>query len=264
MVGNRSANLRRYGETWRKEMGHTAAVPMIATLAAHSVVAKYPWKNRGIAPPGYIKGMAVAFGRAYCKWKLGHPAAIEMAKPDSQNPLRDALTHYKHEFTMYGMDNSHGGADVLRHLYVLMVGLGMRESSGHYGEGRDASATNTSSATAEAGLFQVSYNSHTASLLLDRLLVEYHGSNDFLDIFKEGVTASAASLQNWGTGTGQEFQRLTKACPAFAAEYAGVALRHLRTHWGPIIRKAAEVRPECDDLFQSVQRLIDNDGFTSV
>jgi len=64
------------------------------------------------------------------------------------------------------MDNSRGGVDVLRHLFVLLTGLGMRESSGHYGEGRDASATNTSAYTAEAGLFQVSYNSHHASLLL--------------------------------------------------------------------------------------------------
>ena len=208
--------------------------------------------------------MAVAFARSYCKFKSGEAAQLDMAKPDSGHPLRDALAHYRSQFIAHGMDNSGGGVDVLRHLFVLLTGLGMRESSGHYGEGRDASATNTSAYTAEAGLFQVSYNSHTASLLLDRLLRQYRDRQDFLDIFKEGVSASPAGLANWGSGDGAEFQRLTKACPAFAIEYAAVALRHLRTHWGPINRKAAEIRKECDDLYLLVQNLVDTGGFTAI
>ena len=46
----------------------------------------------------------------------------------------------------------------LRRLFVLLMGLGMRESSGQYCEGRDRSAHNTSADTAEAGLFQVSFD----------------------------------------------------------------------------------------------------------
>lgn len=245
-------------------MAITAAIPLITTIAAHSPLAAYSWQNRGPAPRGYIKGMAVAFGRAYCKWKAGDPAALDMARADSSNELRDALTHYRDIFIEMGMDNTHGGVDVLRHLFVLLTGLGMRESSGHYCEGRDASATNTSAYTAEAGLFQVSYNSHTASLLLDRLFQQYQGSTDFIEVFKEGVTANQVGLNNWGSGVGQEFQRLTKACPAFAVEYAAVGLRHLRTHWGPIIRKAAEVRREADELYRSVQHVIDQGGFTTI
>ncbi len=248
-----------------RELPTTAAVPLITTLAANSAIAKYHWKDRGVAPKGYIKGMAVTFGRAYCKLKAGDVAEIDMAKAETGDPHRDALTHYRDEFIRLGMGNSHGGADVLRHLFVLMVGLGMRESSGHYCEGRDMSATNTSSSTCEAGLFQVSFNSSVASLLLLRLFNQHSGATpDFIDIFKEGVTARPASLANWGSGIGQEFQRLTKACPAFAVEYAAVALRHIRTHWGPINRKHAELRGECDDLFRSVQNLIDTGGFTAV
>ena len=71
-------------------------------------------------------------------------------------------------------------------------------------------------------------------------------------------------MSNWGSGTGTEFQRLTKVSPAFAVEYAAVALRHIRTHWEPINRKAAELRKEADDLFVSVQRLIDIGGVTEV
>lgn len=40
-----------------------------------------------------------------------------------------------------------GGTDTLRQLFVLLIGLGMRESSGQYCEGRDRSASNV---TAEA------------------------------------------------------------------------------------------------------------------
>ena len=68
---------------------------------------------------------------------------------------------------------------------------------------------------------------------------------------------SAASLENLGSGDGREFQRLCKECPAFAVEFAAVALRHIRKHWGPIIRRKAEVRPECDALLMQVQAAID-------
>jgi hypothetical protein len=247
------------------ELVTTAAVPLITTLAGSSEIARYKWKDRGTAPRGYINGMAVSFARVYCKLKAGDPAALDMAKPETGDPHRDALTHYRDEFIKSGMNNSHGGADVLRHLFVLLMGLGMRESSGHYCEGRDTSATNTSADTSEAGLFQVSFNSRAASLLLLRLYNQYSGSPpDFIEIFKEGVSASAASLNNWGSGMGKDFQSLTKASPAFAVEYAAVALRHIRTHWGPINRKAAELRRESDELFHSVQRLIDTAGFSTV
>jgi len=242
----------------------TPAIPLITTLASHSVIAKHKWTARGVAPIGYTKGMAVAFGRAYCKMKAGEPAEIEMAKADTGDSFRDALAHCRYQFTMLGMDNSHAGAAVLRHLFTLMFGLGMRESSGQYSEGQDKDGGNTSASTVETGLFQVSYNSHRSSLLLDRLFGQYVGSNDLQDIFKEGVSATASQLKNWGSGTGADFQKLTKACPMFAVEYAGVVLRHDRQYSGPINRKSVELRRECDDLFLSVQNLIDHGGFTTV
>jgi Ca2+-binding RTX toxin-like protein len=67
-----------------------------------------------------------------------------------------------------------------------------------------------------------------------------------------------------GTGDGAEFQRLIKACPEFAVKYAAVVLRHDRRYSGPINRKSVELRRECDDLFRSVQKLIDDGGFTEV
>jgi hypothetical protein len=51
------------------------------------------------------------------------------------------------------MANDRDGPETLRPLFALMLGHGMRESSGRYCEGRDRSAENVASDTAEAGLF---------------------------------------------------------------------------------------------------------------
>jgi hypothetical protein len=49
-----------------------------------------------------------------------------------------------------------------------------------------------------------------------------------------------------------------KSCPAFAVEAAAVGLRTIRTHWGPINRQEAELRPEPDSLFRQVQDIVDS------
>jgi hypothetical protein len=202
--------------------------------------------------------MALAFGRAYCKFKAGDAGALDMASRNSGDTARDALAWYNDVFAAAGMSNNTSGADTLRHLFVLMIGLGMRESSGKHCEGRDTTAHNVTSDTAEAGLFQVSFNAKDASPLLPQIFAQYKANpSGFLDVFKEGVHCSAASLENFGSGDGRDFQRLCKECPAFAAEFAAVALRHIRKHWGPIIRRQAQVRPECDALLSQVQTAID-------
>lgn len=243
--------------------GSAAGFAQITALAAGSDVASYNWQNRGRAPAGYIKGMAVAYARAYCKLKAGDAAATEVAKADTSAPDTDAISFYSDVFQAASMDNSSDGVDTLRHVYVLLTGLGMRESSGVYCEGR-TSADNMSADTAEAGLFQVSFNASSASPLMAQLFTQYAGLTDFVDIFKEGVSCSSAKLQNFGSGDGAEFQRLTKACPAFAVVFAAVGLRNIRKHWGPINLKKAEVRGECDDLFTQVQNLVDQLQITAI
>ena len=202
--------------------------------------------------------MSVVYARLYCKLKAGDPAAIDMAKPDTGNPDRDALTWYAALFSDVGMDNHTAGVDTLRHLFVLLIGLGMRESSGRHCEGRDRSASNVTADTAEAGLFQSSFNASHANGLLPQLFQHYltHPSG-FVEIFKEGVACRPSDLENFGTGDGREFQRLSKECPAFAAEFAAVGLRHFRKHWGPINRKEAQLVPECDAMFRRVQEIVD-------
>jgi hypothetical protein len=234
------------------------SIDQIVSAAARSAIVRFRWPDRGVAPLGYIKGMALAYARAHCKLKAGNPFAIEMAKAETNDEVRDALAWYAPEFRALRMKNDTAGADTLRHLFVLLIGLGMRESSGRYCEGRDRSASNTTAETAEAGLFQTSFNARSSSPLLPRLFAEYTTRPDgFVEIFKEGVQCRPRDLENFGSGPGADFQKLTKESPAFAAEFAAIGLRNFRKHWGPINRKEAELRPECDAMLLEVQDILD-------
>ncbi len=233
-------------------------VDRICTLAAASDLAAYRWKSRASAPVGYIKGIAVVYGMVYSKLKAGDPAATAMAVADTGNKVKDALSWYQARFKAAGMSNAATGIDTLRHLFVLLIGLGMRESSGRYCEGRDTSEDNVRSDTAEAGLFQMSWNAYVASPLIQQLFSDYSTDPDgFLSIFQEGVTCTHSDFANYGDGDGAAFQQLCKSCPAFAVEAAAVGLRVLRSHWGPINKRAAELRPEADVLLRQVQSIVD-------
>jgi V8-like Glu-specific endopeptidase/cell wall-associated NlpC family hydrolase len=248
------------GRTWPRtqDAPQEALKDEIIRIAGSSDIARYSWQNRGVAPAGYIKGMALVYARVYSKFKAGEAAAVEMAKAKTADLQRDALAWYDDVFAAAGMSNDTDGVDTLRHLFVLLIGLGMRESSGKYCTGRDMSAQNTTAETAEAGLFQTSFNARHASPLLPALFADYSANpSGFLDVFKEGVRCSVSDQLNFGSGDGMEFQRLSKECPAFAAEFAAVGLRNIRRHWGPINQKTAEVRPECDALLRQVEVCVD-------
>ena len=242
-----------------------AGMAEIVEIAAGAAIARYAWADRGVAPAGYIKGMAVTYARVYGKLKAGDAAAQEMARANSGNAAKDALAWYGEWFRELGMDNSKDGVDTLRHLFVLLTGVGMRESSGRYCEGRDRSAANCTAETAEAGAFQTSYNARVASPVMIGLFEQYlNAPSGFVRIFGEGVTGRYADFENYGSGPGEEFQRLSKGCPAFAAEFAALGMRHLRTHWGTINTHAAEVRVECNEMFLRVQEAVDAKGLCPI
>ena len=108
------------------------------------------------------------------KLAQGDPAALEMAKPVSSDTNRDALAHYASAFATLGLRNDRGGAETLRHLFVLMFGLGLRESSGRYCEGydREPNRNRLTSETAEAGLFQMSWDARAISPFIKPLCDE--------------------------------------------------------------------------------------------
>jgi TIR domain len=233
-------------------------VAAISTIAGRSEIAQYSWDNRGAAPPGYIKGMAVVYARVYLKLKAGDAVAADMAKANTGDFDHDALAYYRDIFGAAGMSNAASGAATLRHLFVLLIGLGMRESGGRYCEGRDRSAANTTAESADAGLFQTTFQIMSVSPLLTELFNYYLANpSGFADVFDEGMACKPVDRANFGEGDGQKFQRLTKQCPAFAVEVAAVGLRHMYSHWGPIRRREAEVRPECDVMLRRVQDFAD-------
>src|SRR5262249_6754458 len=133
----------------------------------------------------------------------------------------------------------------------IMLGLGMRESSGQHCAGADTAADRqapTTEADAEAGLFQVSFDSIGNDPLRQGLSQASVNRPDLLDIFSVGVKCRPADLQNIGTGDGARFQAAMKNCPLFAVLYTAQFLRGHRTHWGPINRKEAEVRADAVKL----------------
>jgi hypothetical protein len=175
---------------------------------------------------------------------------------------KDALNIYRDQFEQLRMSNEEDGIDTLRHLYALMLGSGMRESSGKHCCGRDQSADNTSSDTCEAGLFQTSWNAHSASdPEFSNLMAEYSNSANkatcYLSQFDDGVSCSSSDWSCYGSGKGYEFQKLCKECPSFAVETHALTLRNLANHYGPIIRKEVELKSDADRMFKSVQRYLE-------
>ena len=67
------------------------------------------------------------------------------------------------------------------------------------------SASNTSSDTAEAGLFQTSYNAHSSHSTFDPLMDEYTAGetvSGFSGVFAIDVSCSTRLVGNYGSGRG--------------------------------------------------------------
>src|SRR5215467_10280264 len=178
--------------------GGGSPLDQITQMASASRLARFAWRGRGRAPAGYIKGMALVYGRVYCKFKAGDTAVLDMARKDNGDQARDALAWYRRVFNTAGMDNSITGVDTLRHLFVLLIGLGMRESGGRYCEGPDSRARKVRADTAEAGLFQTSFDARKASPLLPQIFAQYQETpSGFADVFKEGANCSTAPTKTF-------------------------------------------------------------------
>lgn len=224
----------------------------VIAIAKASAIATYRWKNRGRAPIGYIQGMAIAYAEACEDLTAGDEVVVAITAPLLGDDAHDALDWYHATLGDAGLGVNDKAAR-LSAVFAILLGLGMRESSGKHCEGRDISVENVTAETAEAGLFQVSYNSIRVQSLLQPLFDHYHGRDDLLTVFDDGVHCSASSWKDWGEGPGVEFQALTKSCPKFAVLYAALLLRHQRRHWGPINRKEAEVTADTAALLSAVR-----------
>jgi hypothetical protein len=238
----------------------TSTMAGVMMIASMSEIASYQWRDRGTAPTGYMWGMALSFAQSYLRLQAGHHAVVEMAKANTHDDDTDALSWLNSDFVEVGLTNEEFGADTLRHLFVLLLGLGMRETSGEHCCGRDTSAENTTSDTCEAGLFQTSYNAHSCHRTFDPLMDEFAAGETvagFSQAFAREVECSDSDWDCYGSGRGKDFQELCKHEPAFAVESCALVLRNLRQHYGPINRREVEIRRDADDMFRAVQRYID-------
>jgi len=240
----------------------TEQVNRIVTIANNSEVPNYSWRDRGKAPIGYVRGVALAFADCYMRYIHGWEPAVSMALANTGNADKDALAWYASIFANKGMDNSQHGTDTLRHVWTLLVGLGLRESSGKYCTGRDQSASNTTSDTCEAGAWQTSWNVNNSVSGVRQEFDTYAAGGGvnpagFVEQFKVGVTCSSADWQNYGSGNGLKHQQMSKEQPSYAAQVCGLTLRQLRQHYGPINRKEAEVTTQVDDMLFDVQEYLD-------
>ena len=239
-------------------------VTAILEFVDAAAIRRYSWHDDqaetppATAPRGYLLGMAVGFAHLY--HRLGSDVDVQaMAAPvHLDRSTTDALAYYADRFKAVGMPLNDDPRDILRHLFVLLTGLGMRESTGRYCLGRDQQANNVDSDTAEAGLFQVSYNLVRDKGRYDALRARYRDSTALRKVFSLGVACADKHAENWGTDPdGIAFQQLTKQCPAFAIEIAALGLRHRRQHWGPINERKAHLASEWDQVLQHVQDIVD-------
>ena len=230
----------------------------VTEIAKNSEINSYHWPDRGPAPPGYTAGMALCFAAALKRLEDGKPDAVLMASKNTGKSDTDVFAWYEKELSGLGLSVDEDGPDSLLALFVILIGLGMRESSGRYCEGRDMSASNVESTTAEAALLQTSWNISSAHSSLPKLLDEFwENPNAFWHTFREGVSPDASDLDCYGTGDGAAYQWLAKYCPLFAVLVTGVGLRTRRQHWGPVGRREVSLRAEAAELLQEVRALIE-------
>lgn len=248
----------------------------IQEIANNSGCAKLGQSSRD-----YIRGMALVYARAVC-----HPerpeakvASTPPSEPVSTANSSDAASVFDAEFLRLKIPNKPDAETMLRHTYVLLTGLGFRESSGRYCVGKFTQQNFNESTSAEAGLFQTSWGAHKSDPSLEPLFRAYQKdqSGCLLDVFKDHAKCSKADAINWNSEhnkdlSGVEWQDLTKKCPAFAAEYASVVIRKnggAHGEFGPIkcfagtqpkkIQKSCQklqLFPVCDSMFSQVREFI--------
>jgi hypothetical protein len=239
----------------------------IIQLAKQSPIYSYQWGDKkAAAPQGYIKGMAVAFAEAYKRLKEADPVLQSITRPRAQDPDHDILDWYAQELAQAGAASDTPASRLIA-AFTVMIGLGIRESSGRLCCGPDTPEDRgppghpvpTTPENAEAGLFQISYDS--IQKLPDRqaLVDAFAGRTDLQDIFAEGTRCGEP--HDWpdvvGTGAPAAFQKLAKECPLFATLYSGLLMRQMYKEWGPLIRKKAIADPDAVVLFGQIRDLVD-------
>lgn len=90
----------------------------ITDIAANSDCTKHRWNQRGRAPVGYIKGMALTYAKSFCESRgSAGPATTAMKQPLVRG--EDALVRYRDDLAQNGIDVS-SDIERLRALYTVL------------------------------------------------------------------------------------------------------------------------------------------------
>lgn len=207
---------------------------------------------------GYYQGVILSFARSVCR--PNDDIKQSMLK-GSINREKDVLYYFKNSGNVKTYaDLSLPDEKHLKSIYAILLPHGLMESGGDFREGVDISnASSFKSNTAEAGLFQTSYNvrgfmSPAAVRGVEKLEDQYKlaGPNScMLDVFSEGLPAKQ-SHGVVGSGAGAAFQKQLRSCPALAVEHAAITIRHNMRHYGPLIRQSSRPLNGCYAVLDKV------------
>lgn len=155
--------------------------------------------NRGVPPERVVRDI-IAFAKS---------------APDAVFAVNDKYDVYSLVKPVLGpYENLKHRRAVMAEVLIVLAGW---ESSWNYKEGRDMSASNTSTCTQEAGIYQTSGNS------------SYFGAD--LKLLQN------QKCVNWSGKTAcDKFIACTKNDIPFAHEYTARLLRHTTKHHGPLLR----------------------------
>lgn len=224
----------------------------INKIVVGSSCSKYAFGNRGPAPKGYLKGVVVSYARTLCLYNSPNKTYAGAIGKVLGTDAADALTHYGF--------NADTGGERIKQTYTLLIGLGLRESSGQYGTGWDRSKLpeiQPSANNSETGLFQVSYDNNSKMPDSAALYLTYKAQPDkcSLDIFKEGASAVQQDFVG-KPSAGYDFQYFMRYCPALQVDYAAAGIRVNRKQWGPLNRKEAEYYKPCEQMLSQVEAVL--------
>jgi hypothetical protein len=105
-------------ELKQTKMESQEVVSELQKIASESKCITHKWKERGLAPSSYIKGMGLVYARALCNHK-SEDVEIASAPVDLSKQEKDALAAYAEEFKNTGMHND-TPVNILRHNYARL------------------------------------------------------------------------------------------------------------------------------------------------
>lgn len=224
----------------------TPALPPLSTDTIANVVkgskcSLYTWGDKdSMLKDGFLEGLVAVYAKTLC--------TPSTASSPIGLPSKDALAFYERP---KGHER--------RQVFALMPGLAMRESDGNYTCGWDTKAPppRDQPRNAEAGAFQVSYDSMTTDEL-KAIFAHYkaHPEECLNDLFGDRAPVSKQSIKGTPGTPEYDFQKTMRSCGALQAEYAAVDLRIARTAWGPINTTKAIYYTPCEDMFAAIESAV--------